>query len=339
MANYGISPDKEGTIDRAHGWHFTHADLLSWLLLELGNENGLASYLELGVSVGKTMHQLMRCAEELWTSQSFPNLVGIDTEDLNPMLLDPGGPYTVTEVLQEWQPPKTTVPSTEASHHAEPSLREGLNSVKKLRARHTRGQAIYIAADIKQPLTWKKVLERRLKFNILFSDASRVPEARDFELKQVLRYHLLANDAVVIWRGLATPEQLLGFGQMCEKLKASTCCLTSLAPGENRAEELLESEIFGIATIGPEALWRSRLSVMLPNTWPVDWLLAVAKTWSNKYQVTLIERGVNFSKETLVVHAWCCEVNRSWMIGLAVQGLQATKQVPGLYERLKDLST
>mmetsp|Transcript_16908 Transcript_16908/g.39363 ORF Transcript_16908/g.39363 Transcript_16908/m.39363 type:complete len:926 (+) Transcript_16908:64-2841(+) len=50
----------------------------------------------------------------------------------------------------------------------------------------------------------------------------------------------------------------------------------------------------------------------------------------NKYQVTLIERGVNFSKETLVV-------NRSWMIGLAVQGLQATKQVPGLYERLKEM--
>mmetsp|Transcript_49668 Transcript_49668/g.118292 ORF Transcript_49668/g.118292 Transcript_49668/m.118292 type:complete len:896 (+) Transcript_49668:63-2750(+) len=43
------------------------------------------------------------------------------------------------------------------------------------------------------------------------------------------------------------------------------------------------------------------------------------------FHVTLVERGINYADEDLVV-------KRSWMIGLAKQGLTAMKQVPGLYE-------
>mmetsp|Transcript_17854 Transcript_17854/g.32371 ORF Transcript_17854/g.32371 Transcript_17854/m.32371 type:complete len:896 (+) Transcript_17854:52-2739(+) len=43
------------------------------------------------------------------------------------------------------------------------------------------------------------------------------------------------------------------------------------------------------------------------------------------FHVTLVERGINYAEEELTV-------KRSWMIGLATQGLTAMRQVPGLVE-------
>jgi len=51
---------------------------------------------------------------------------------------------------------------------------------------------------------------------------------------------------------------------------------------------------------------------------------------SEKFHVTLVERGPNWATDAVAV-------KRSWMIGLATQGLGAMRRVPGLYERIQDV--
>lgn len=97
--NYGVSTaEAEANIDRPIPFETSYSDVLAWLLLSF---DGPTRYLEIGVSVGKTLHALTRTAITHYgarrrraspTTESETDdprrvtLVGLDLEKFNPRL-------------------------------------------------------------------------------------------------------------------------------------------------------------------------------------------------------------------------------------------------------------
>lgn len=116
--NYGVNTEAEEVIDAPVSSSTSYSDLLGWILCGL-SAYGSPRYLEIGVSVGKTLHQLS------WTAATHhrlssgaegaspargATLTGLDIEPFNPRLL---GLHPPVRTLHEWPSPFESVPEAE----------------------------------------------------------------------------------------------------------------------------------------------------------------------------------------------------------------------------------
>ena len=168
----------------------TAADVLSFVARRLGSE---VSYLEIGVSVGKTLLQIDR-------QVSNASLVGLDVEELSPILRnqfsdcvsvgEPSAPYLV-ETLSKGPVEKRT-------------------SLKRLTSGERGNTFEYLSGDQFLDSTWA-LLDGK-NFNLIFSDGVHSAEALRTELKFLLKYKLIdQNRCVMLWDDLHSLDMQSAF--------------------------------------------------------------------------------------------------------------------------------
>jgi hypothetical protein len=154
--HYGVNPEVEPLLNLPLDDECSHSDLLVYLGK---TQDEPVKYLELGVSVGKTLWQILNaCAPcECW---------GFDIEEINPVLKQ-----RFTEIRRdEWPSPVSSIKKTPSSisRFAHPPSGSKIN---------------YICADIFDESAWSLLAGQR--FNLVLSDALHTPEALDFEWQQM----------------------------------------------------------------------------------------------------------------------------------------------------------
>jgi hypothetical protein len=178
--------DRTGLVDCEY--EITAADLLSFVARRMGD----VSYLEIGVSVGKNLLQI----DHQLTGAS---LVGIDIEELNPVLQDqfsgcetigqPSAPYTVETLSGKPAQKRTTVQ----------------------RLKSERGNTFdYLSADEFRSDTWEKLKGRN--FNLIFSDGVHSAKALRTEMQFLLSNKLIdPKRCVMFWDDLHSPAMQAAF--------------------------------------------------------------------------------------------------------------------------------
>lgn len=159
--NYGVQPKTEAVLDLPVPFAVSYSDLLAWLLLCIGPEAGGYRYLEIGVSVGKNLHQVAAVLQAFGARPGRARLVGLDLEPFNPRLRDL---YPPGRTLAAWPTPATTdggatqlppVGDAAAESAAAPASlkRDAQSSV----AQHAwdGGFLGYVSADLKTVAAWE----------------------------------------------------------------------------------------------------------------------------------------------------------------------------------------
>jgi hypothetical protein len=151
------------------------------------------SYLEIGVSVGKTLLQMNY-------QVSNANLVGIDIEEINPVIQEhfdtckeswrADSAYLVESLF------KGTVSKTPSCH--------------RYTSRRTGNVLEYVSADQFNEKTWARLKGHH--FNLIFSDGVHSPEALRSELEFLMRYDLIDHSRLIMmWDDLHHPEMQSAF--------------------------------------------------------------------------------------------------------------------------------
>ena len=296
--NYGVQPQTEPHLDSPLPLVATYSDVLAWLLLS----GESPCYLEIGVSVGKNLHQLLASAAR-YTSGS--TLVGLDLEPFNPQLLST---FPAHRRIAEWESPTRVDEGDQPSYKLDP-----LSTLEEHAADGVR--FFYCSADLKARRTWDQ-LEAQLPaelaqlqpeaaaagaaaprplteslpaelmdlamrppagreegvFDLVFSDAWHSPSAVWWELRQLLERKLLSPQAVVVWDDLNSRGMQAAFGTMCATLKAHHPAVRDgRAPIECLFSAIApgwvvsnSSDLIGI--VGPaDVLQRAQLDLILPS--------------------------------------------------------------------------
>jgi len=174
---YGITRDAERLINLPVDDEVTHADLLGYF----GQlQTKPCKYLELGVSVGKSLWQVMHaCAPcECW---------GFDIEEINPRL---------TQSLVQLSREQFATPSS--------SIKKSPSSITRFIHSATGSTLTYVCADIFDKRAWSFLSGQ--KFSLILSDALHTAEALDFEWSQIIELKILNNEeAVIVWDDLDGP--------------------------------------------------------------------------------------------------------------------------------------
>ena len=261
--NYGVQRPIQPQLDTPVDAVTTYSDLLAWLLLSFGPSTnrtggiGTPRYLEIGVSVGKNLHQISAHAHSHFASSSRSSLgatlVGLDLEPFNPQLL-PFHPR-LGNVVESWPSPEhvaveAQTPSVEG---APPASTRSLktDSPTSTVARHRCASRenssesgsgcslFYVSADLKTAEPWKALataIPSALRsdvgvsdldggygsdhgFDLIFSDAWHSAAAVRWEARQLLQWRLLNQRTVIVWDDLNTPAMQEAFGSLCLTLR------------------------------------------------------------------------------------------------------------------------
>jgi hypothetical protein len=166
---YGINPEVEPLLNLPLDNECAHADLLAYFGKAL---NEPPKYLELGVSVGKTLWQILNtCAPcECWA---------FDIEEINPVLRQ----RFVEQSRDEWPSPPDSIKKTPASfsRFVHPASGSNVN---------------YICADIFDERAWQLLAGGG--FNLVLSDALHTPQALDFEWQQMTKLNIFSPKSLMI---------------------------------------------------------------------------------------------------------------------------------------------
>jgi len=145
----------------------TYSDLLCYAA---SCSSAKASYLEIGVSVGKNFWQLLNAV-------SGGALVGMDIEEINPPLRD-----KLALVAAEG----AMVPRLDRFHYVSRS-----------------NDVCYCTGDVFDPGLWDRLRGR--KFNLIFSDAFHDPAAVMYEWRRIVELDLLDRSGfTIIWDDLVS---------------------------------------------------------------------------------------------------------------------------------------
>ena len=185
--NYGLPHSIRDFIDVPLSAEPTYSDIITYIAGSLGNN---IRYLELGVSVGKNFLQVAK-------SITHSHLVGIDIEDINPVLES----QFVAIDQEEWDP--------------------WPQSIRKSRSRLSRykvnsNSVTYIAGDIFDTRTWDAIAET--PFNLVFSDAFHSSDALISEWKMIQERGLLADKFVFVWDDLGSAKMRKAFADFSNSL-------------------------------------------------------------------------------------------------------------------------
>jgi hypothetical protein len=174
---YGINPDVEKVIDLSVDKEVTHADLLAYFGR---TQSKPCRYLELGVSVGKSLWQIMQtCAPcECWA---------FDIEEINPALRQ-----NLIQLSREEFPTAST------------SIKKSPSSITRFEHSVSGSTLSYVCADIFDKKAWKFLSGQQ--FNLVLSDALHTPEALSFEWDQITELGILdGNEVTIVWDDLDGP--------------------------------------------------------------------------------------------------------------------------------------
>jgi len=171
---YGVNPNVEKLLNSQLDSDCTHADLLAYFGRKM---KGPCRYLELGVSVGKTLWQILNtCGPcDCW---------GFDIEELTPVLKQ----HFVQQSREEWPSPEN-------------SIKKAPSSISRFIHPDSGSKITYISADIFDARAWQLLANGR--FNLVLSDALHTPEALDFEWQQMTTLNIFdPNEVVIMWDDL-----------------------------------------------------------------------------------------------------------------------------------------
>lgn len=171
---YGVNPEVEPVLNLPPDHHCTHTDLLAYF--GRTSQQPL-KYLELGVSVGKTLWQMLNTCvpAECW---------GFDIEEISPVLKS----RLVEQSRREWSGPASSIKKTPSSisHFTHPA---------------TGNRVVYVCADIFDPQAWELLAGQN--FNLILSDALHMPEALEFEWSQMVKMAIFNPEEItVMWDDL-----------------------------------------------------------------------------------------------------------------------------------------
>jgi hypothetical protein len=183
-----------GTVDRIPlteiEYEITSPDLLAFIarlcLPKL-------SYLEIGVSVGKTLLQMNY-------QVSGATFVGVDLEEINPVIRE-----HFDSCQEKWRAPSSYLVET---------LFKGpvkkIATSHQLTSRRTGNVLEYVSADQFNDDTWASL--RGYQFNLIFSDGVHTGEALRTELQFLIKYDLIdRNRFIMFWDDLNSPEMQAAF--------------------------------------------------------------------------------------------------------------------------------
>lgn len=168
--DYGVPDYIRHLLNEDIGSEITYTDLIAYYARFFKK----ASYLELGVSVGKNFLQICDYLQE-------SEIVGFDIENIN---------SPIEKNLEKI-----------SSYHWETKE----NSIRKEPSTFTKykyktNAISYLAGDIWDENSWKELKGK--KFNIIFSDALHDPKALLWEYEMIKKYNLLDNEFIIFWDDL-----------------------------------------------------------------------------------------------------------------------------------------
>jgi hypothetical protein len=171
---YGVNPEVEPLLNLPLDNECAHADLLAYFGKTL---NEPLKYLELGVSVGKTLWQILNtCAPcECWA---------FDIEEINPVLKQ----RFVGQFRDEWPSRPDSIKKTPSSmtRFVHPPSGNKIN---------------YICADIFDERAWQLLAGGG--FSLVLSDALHTPQALDFEWRQMTKLNIFSpKKLMIMWDDL-----------------------------------------------------------------------------------------------------------------------------------------
>ena len=151
------------------------------------------SYLEIGVSVGKTLLQM-----NYQLRKAF--LTGIDLEEINPIILQH---FDTCEEI--WRGDSAYLVDTLSKGRV-----NKIPTSRRLTSHVTENTLEYVSADQFKDATWARLRGRR--FNLIFSDGVHTADALRAELQFLIKYDLLNRDSLVmLWDDLHHPEMQEAF--------------------------------------------------------------------------------------------------------------------------------
>ena len=190
--HYGLPRHIRPFINQAIGDEPTYSDLIAYFASLLKSP---IRYFEIGVSLGKNFFQMLHQLRDA-------DLVGLDIEDINPVL---EGVLEKRSVV-EW-------PTMLGS------LRETPSRLTEYRFASNANRVRYIAGDVFDSDTWARL--KGEKFNLIFSDAYHSADAILGEWQRIKELALLdEREFAIIWDDLDTPDMQAAFGAIAREMQS-----------------------------------------------------------------------------------------------------------------------
>lgn len=169
---YGLPPHVKHLIDKPMGGNPTYSDALAYL----GNEYlpRKKKYLEIGVSVGKSIYQMTNAFRDT-------TVFAYELENINPTLEKQ---FTDKVVLDEWD----TMSS---------SIRKQHSFYTEYKYAETNSTLRYLTSDVMDENSWTRLGGE--KFDIVFSDGLHSPEALRYELDMLIKLKLFNEKHFILW--------------------------------------------------------------------------------------------------------------------------------------------
>ncbi|WP_336490899.1 hypothetical protein [Methylobacterium nigriterrae] len=186
VGHYGILPETMASMNRPLGEETTISDILGSIIRSVPGE---ARYLEIGVSLGKTLWQVLHHRDDL-------RIFALEIEDINP-------PLAARLRLFEAEPFAPGIPS--------------IRTRDNLVARHVfpdNGNTLtYIAGSLFDDVVWAKL--DGCRFDVVFSDAVHEGHAILEEWRQITDRRLLDQAGfTMVWDDLYSPEMRHAFDRI-----------------------------------------------------------------------------------------------------------------------------
>lgn len=175
--NYGVHKHLWEVLSKPINDETTYSDIITYLA---GTYFDKANYLEIGVSVGKNIMQVINAPV------NFNEIVGFEIEKINPVLAN-----ELDFISEEkWIDKGREMPYIEVAE------KDSTMSIFK----NKKGVTVkYLSANLWLEENWEKLAQSGEKFNIIFSDADHNPKAILHEFEMFNKYNLLADKFVIVW--------------------------------------------------------------------------------------------------------------------------------------------
>lgn len=159
------------------------------------------SYLEIGVSVGKTLTQIAK-------ANPGSQLVGLDIEEINPVLKSQ---FDTSQV--EWRGPEGS-----PANALDGRIILKYPTMTRLHDKTAKVSLDYLSADQFRPQTWENLSGR--KFNLIYSDGVHTPEALRTELSYLNRFDLIdrRRPFAMVWDDMWSMTMQQPFVENCRAL-------------------------------------------------------------------------------------------------------------------------
>lgn len=179
LFNYGVHKHLWETLNKPINDETTYTDIITYLA---GTYFDSVDYLEIGVSVGKNIHQVIN------SPVPFNQIVGFEIERINPVLAK-----ELEFVSEEVWLPNGRGAVNSNDRDSTLSIFKNKNNVP----------VKYLSADLWNEYNWEKLSGN--KFNVIFSDADHNPKAILHEFEMFNKYNLLADKFVIVWDDINGP--------------------------------------------------------------------------------------------------------------------------------------